>query len=120
MPGIRDRAWELGWKTALKKVGVSGGHPLFRNPPKFPSSDFDLHSIIDSPLILSSSQVPFAASAEVFAVVPPNPEAPPEAPPVGDVVPEAPHVTLEAVPEASVVMSEAPPEIDCNVDAAIL
>ena len=35
LPGIRDRAWELGWKAALKKVGVPGDSPIFRNPPKF-------------------------------------------------------------------------------------
>ncbi|XXG69613.1 hypothetical protein AAC387_Pa06g2429 [Persea americana] len=98
----------------------------FRGSPSFPESpkvsQLGLRPPFHNRLAphLNSSQVPFAASAKVCAVVPPNPEAPPEAPPVADVVPEAPQATLEAVPEASVVMSEAPPEIDCNVDAAIL
>ena len=46
---VRDRAWEIGWKAALKKVGVLGDDPAFRNPPKFPSSDSDLLSIVGQP-----------------------------------------------------------------------
>ena len=71
--GIRDGAWELGWKAALRKVGVPGDNPTVRNPPKFPSSDSDLLSIVDSPLVLGiSSQAPPPASAA--------PEATSEAP----------------------------------------
>ena len=39
LPGIRDRAWELGWKAALNKAGVPEDSPLFQNPPRFPCSD---------------------------------------------------------------------------------
>ena len=52
LPGIRGRAWELGLKAALKKVGVPEDSPIFKNPPKFLRSDSDLHSIIASPLVL--------------------------------------------------------------------
>ncbi|XXG88385.1 hypothetical protein AAC387_Pa12g0599 [Persea americana] len=128
LPGIRDRAWELGWKAALKKVGIFGDRFFFRNPPRFPSSDSDLHYIIDSPLVLSSSQVPPAANAA--------PEVPPEAPPTASAVPEASSEappTASAMPEAVPVVSEtvlvgpkesaavskagAPQGIDCNVEA---
>ena len=34
LQGIRDRAWELGWKAALRKVRVPGDDPAFRNPPQ--------------------------------------------------------------------------------------
>ena len=92
LPGIQDRAWELGWKAALRKDGVPGDSLVFRNPLKFSSSDSDLHSIIDSPLATSpSSQAPPAANAgpEASAAVPSNSEVPPEAPPVADAAPEA-------------------------------
>ena len=32
LPGIRDRAWELGWKAALKKAGVPEDSLLLQNP----------------------------------------------------------------------------------------
>ena len=66
------------------KVGVPGDSPIFRNPPKSPHSDSDLHSTIASPLVLETSpQAPPAASVEARAVVHL------EAPPMADVVPEA-------------------------------
>ena len=35
LPGIRDRAWELGWKAALRKAETPEDSPLFLNPPSF-------------------------------------------------------------------------------------
>ncbi|KAJ8640726.1 hypothetical protein MRB53_017420 [Persea americana] len=106
LPGIRDRGWELGWKAALRKAGVPGDNPMLRNPPKFPSSDSDLHAIITSPPVRAPEAL----------------QAPPEAAPDAS-VPEASAVVFEATsaaPEASAVVIEAPPEIDCNVEAATL
>ncbi|XXG77289.1 hypothetical protein AAC387_Pa08g1469 [Persea americana] len=131
LPGIQDRAWELGWKAALKKAGV----PLLRNPPKFPPSDSELLAIS-----LASPCLPPQACPEASAA----PEAPSEAPPTASTyledspapaivhapseavvpessVPEASAVVFEAtstVPEVSAVMAEAAPEIDCNVKTA--
>ena len=62
LPGIRDRAWELGWKAAMKKVGIPGDSPVFRNSPKFPLLDSDLHSIIAPPSIVSPSSLAPVAS----------------------------------------------------------
>ncbi|XXG49469.1 hypothetical protein AAC387_Pa02g3648 [Persea americana] len=45
LPGIRDRAWTLGWKAALKRVGVSMDSPIFWNPPRFPRSDSELRAV---------------------------------------------------------------------------
>ena len=126
LPGIWDRAWELGWKAALKKAGVLGNSPIFRNPPNFPRSDSELQAI-SSPLPGPSSQ----ACPEVSAAS----EVPPKAPPIASAVSEAPpapevvlapleasavisEATTPAAPEASTVATEAPPEIDCNVEAA--
>ncbi|XXG88269.1 hypothetical protein AAC387_Pa12g0502 [Persea americana] len=130
LPGIRDRACELGWKEALRKVGVLGDIPVFRNPPKFPSSDSDLLSIIDSPLVPGpSSQAPPAASAapDTTSEAPPAAsatlEAASKAPPAASATPEACPVnsdTTSAGPEAGAAEPEVPPEIDCNVDAAAL
>lgn len=36
---IRQRAWELRWRAALKKARISKDDPDFKNPPKFQSSD---------------------------------------------------------------------------------
>lgn len=56
---IWDRAWEIGWKAALKKVGVPADDPIFRDPPKFPSSDSALLSVMaPSPTSCSFSEVP--------------------------------------------------------------
>ncbi|XXG77887.1 hypothetical protein AAC387_Pa08g1948 [Persea americana] len=130
--GIQDRAWELGWKAALKKVGIPRDNLLYKDPPKFPSSDSALHSIVDSPLILGlSSQAP----PEVNAA----PEVPPEAPPTASAAPEAPSKapsrasaapevvpvvsviseTTLAGPEESAVGSDAgaPAGIDYNAEA---
>ena len=110
----------------MKKVGVPEDNLVFRNPPKFSRSDSDLHSIIASPFVLGpSSLAPPAASAgpKARAVVPSNPEVPSEAPLVADVAPEARQATHEATPagpKAGAAVSEAPPEIDCIVDAAVL
>ena len=61
---IRDRAWELGWKVALRKVGVPWDDLAFRDPPKFPSSTTVLLSIVDPPFAPGpSSEAPAAASA---------------------------------------------------------
>ena len=34
LPGIRDRAWTLGWKAALKRIGVSVDSPMMRIFPQ--------------------------------------------------------------------------------------
>ena len=112
----------------MKNVKISGDHPFFGNPPKFPSSDSDLVSIIDSPLVLGISQAPPAASAapEVPPKAPPaasaTPEASSEAPPTASAAPEAVPVVSETVlvgPEESAAVSEAgaPLGIDCKVEA---
>ena len=134
LPGIQDRGWELGWKATLRKARVPGDNPMFRNPPKFPSSDSDLRAIISSPPVPGQSpQAPPVASAEARSVVPPDPlptvvaapqalQAPPEAAPEAP-IPEASAVVFEvtsAASEAIAVVIEAPPEIDCNVEAAAL
>ncbi|XXG47174.1 hypothetical protein AAC387_Pa02g1857 [Persea americana] len=128
-PGIQDRAWELGWKASLKKVGVPEDSPLFQNPPRFPCSDSELIAVSRASPHLPPQACPEASAA---------PEAPPEAP-VANANPEDSHAPtvveapLEAVapkasvPEAGAVVSEvtptapeAPSEIDCNVEAAAL
>ncbi|KAJ8624794.1 hypothetical protein MRB53_033324 [Persea americana] len=124
LPGLRDRAWELRWKAALKKVGISRDNLLYRDPHKFPSSDSALYSIVDSPLILGlSSQAPLEVNAA--------PKVPPEAPPTASAMHEAssaPEVvpvvsivskTVLAGPKESAARSDAgaPAGIDCNVEA---
>ena len=126
LPGIRDRAWELGWKAALQKAGVPEDSPLFLNASIFSCSDpgpAAVSQVCPDPSSQScpeadaAPEVPqeaLAASADpevrqVAAVV----EDPPEA---AVVVPEA----APTAPEASAVAAEFPPEIDCNVEAAAL
>ncbi|XXG59959.1 hypothetical protein AAC387_Pa04g1956 [Persea americana] len=79
---IWDRAWELGWKAALRKVGVPGDDPAFRYPPKFPSSGSVLLSIVDPPSASGpSSEAPLAASVvpeacqAISEATPTDPEA---------------------------------------------
>ena len=72
LPGIQDRAWELGWKVALKKAGVPEDNPLLRNPPRFPYSDSELAAVSRASPCLPLQACPEASAA---------PEAPPEAPP---------------------------------------
>ncbi|KAJ8618283.1 hypothetical protein MRB53_014469 [Persea americana] len=79
---IWDQAWELGWKAALRKVGVPGDDPAFRYPPKFPSSGSVLLSIVDPPSASGPSS---------------------EAPPAASVVPEA----CQAISEAALTYPEA-------------
>ena len=135
LPGIRDRAWELGWKAALHKAGVPEDSPLFLNPPNFSCSDSGLVAVSQvfnlpsqaCPEANAAPGVPqeaVAASADpegcqMTAVV----EAPPEAVAPEASIPEAGMAVPEAIPtapEASVVVAEVPPEIDCNVEAAAL
>ena len=115
MQRILERAWELGWRAALKKAGVPEDDPTFRHPPKFQSS----------------------GTAPSFKTGPPSAPGPFEAHPVVDDVVEA--VTLQAVPKACPVDPTACPtnpkasraepevlpevaaaqmEIDCNAEAA--
>ncbi|XXG47104.1 hypothetical protein AAC387_Pa02g1803 [Persea americana] len=47
LPGIRDKAWTLGWRAALKRVGVPTDSPIFQNSPRFPRSDSELHRAQD-------------------------------------------------------------------------
>ncbi|XXG54224.1 hypothetical protein AAC387_Pa03g2165 [Persea americana] len=125
LPGIRDRAWELGWKAALHKAGVPEDSPLFLNAPRFSCSDSELAAVSQA------SVLPSQSCPEANAV----PGAPQEAPAVSadpegcqvaavvEVPPEDVAVVPEAAPtatEASAVVAEVPPEIDCNVEAAAL
>ena len=125
MKGIWDRAWELGWKAALRKVGVSGDDFVFRNPPKFPTSDPALHSIIDPPAAPgASSEAPLAA-ANAVPEAGPSSEAPPAAanamPEAGasTEVPPAIPISEAASTDPKAILSEAgaPQGIDCNVEA---
>ena len=121
LPGIRDRAWELGWKAALRKAGVPEDSPLFLDAPRFSCSDPGPAAVSQVSSDPSSQSCPEANSApgahpealaegcQVAAVV----EVPPEA---AVVVPE----TAPTATEASTVAAEVPPEIDCNVEAAAL
>ncbi|XXG47689.1 hypothetical protein AAC387_Pa02g2290 [Persea americana] len=87
-----------------------------RNPPKFPSSDSDLLSIIDSPLVPDPSSQALPATSTA-------PEAASEAPQAASAAPEALPVSIEttsAGPKAGAVEPEVPPEINCNIDAAAL
>ena len=81
----------------MKKVGIPGDNLLYKNPPKFPSSDSALHSIFNLPLALGISQAPPAASVA--------PEVHPEAPPVASAAPEA---SSEGPPTASVAPEAVP------------
>ncbi|XXG54910.1 hypothetical protein AAC387_Pa03g2678 [Persea americana] len=135
LPGIRDRAWELGWQAALRKAGVPEENPLFLNPPGFSCSDLGLAAVSQAANLPSQSSpeanaAPGAPQEAVAASVDPEGcqmtvvvEAPPEAvapeasiPEAGVAVPEA----IPTAPEASTVVAEVPPEIDCNVEAAAL
>ena len=121
LPGIRDRAWELGWKAALRKAGVPEDSPLFLDAPRFSCSDPGPAAVSQVSSDPSSQSCPEANAApgahpgalaegcQVAAVV----EVPPEA---AVVVPE----TAPTATEASTVAAEVPPEIDCNVEAAAL
>ncbi|XXG54909.1 hypothetical protein AAC387_Pa03g2677 [Persea americana] len=91
LPGIRDKAWTLEWKAALKRVGVPTDSPIFQNSPRFPRSDSELRVV--------SEFVPVPSSSEV----PPAPVTP--APPVA---PET----------ASAVPSESATGTNCNKGAA--
>ena len=115
----------------LKKVGIPRDNLLYRDPPKFPSSDSALHSIVNSPLILGlSSQAPpeVNVALEVPSEAPPKasaaPEASSEAPSSSSTAPEVVPVisvvseTVLAGPEESAARSDAgaPAGIDCNVE----
>ncbi|XXG68535.1 hypothetical protein AAC387_Pa06g1598 [Persea americana] len=126
LPGIRDRAWELGWKAALLKAGVPEDSPLFLNAPRFSCSDPGLAAVSQVSSDPSSQSCPEANAApgahpEALAV-----SADPEGCQVAAVVevpPEAVVVVPETAPtatKASTVAAEVPPEIDCNVEAAAL
>ncbi|XXG74042.1 hypothetical protein AAC387_Pa07g2863 [Persea americana] len=126
LPGIRDRAWELGWKAALRKAGVPEDSPLFLNAPRFSCSDPGPAAVSQVSSNPSSQSCPEANAApgahpEALAV-----SADPEGCQVAAVVevpPEAAVVVPETTPtatEASTVAAEVPPEIDCNVEAAAL
>ena len=126
LPGIRDRAWELGWKAALEKAGVPEDSPLFLNALRFSCSDPGLAAMSQV-----SSDPPSQSCPEAIAA----PEVPQEASVVSadpggcqvaaavEVPPEAAVVCHETAPtatEASTVAAEIPSEIDCNVEAAAL
>lgn len=87
MQQIRERAWKLGWRAALRKVGVSEDDPAFRNPPKFPSSGS----------VVLSTVAPLSALG-------PSSEAPPA---VASVDPPSASEMPPEVPEARLVISEA-------------
>ncbi|XXG54674.1 hypothetical protein AAC387_Pa03g2493 [Persea americana] len=142
LPGIRDRAWELGWKAALHEAGVPEDSPLFVSLPSFPCPDPGPLAAVSQ----VSSDPPSQSCPEANAApeVPPSqscpeanaaPEVPQGAPVVSadsgdcqvaavvEVSPEAAVVVPETAPattEVSTVAAEVPPEIDCNVEAAAL
>ena len=124
LPGIRDRAWELGWKAALQKAGVPEDSPLFLNAPRFSCSDPGLAAVSQVSSDPPSQSCPEATAAPEALQEAPAASADPEDCQVAAVVeipPEAAVVVPEAAPaapEASAV--EVPPEIDCNVEAAAL
>ncbi|XXG88793.1 hypothetical protein AAC387_Pa12g0959 [Persea americana] len=95
LPGIRDRAWTLGWKAALKRVRVSIDSPIFWNPPRFPCSDSELRAVSEFAPVPSASEVALAPSALEVAPAP-------------LVVPET----------ASAIPSESATGTDCNKEAA--
>ena len=126
LPGIRDRAWELGWKAALHKAGVPEDSPLFLNAPRFSCSDPGLAAVSQVSSDPPSQSCPEATAAPEALQEAPAASADPEDCQVAAVVevpPEAAVVVPEAAPtapEASAVAAEVPPEIDCNVEAAAL
>ncbi|XXG77672.1 hypothetical protein AAC387_Pa08g1780 [Persea americana] len=66
LPGIRDRAWTLGWKAALKRIGVSVDNPIFRNPPRFPRSDSEQRAVSEfAPAPFASEVTPAPSASEV-------------------------------------------------------
>ncbi|XXG60850.1 hypothetical protein AAC387_Pa04g2660 [Persea americana] len=70
--GIRDRAWTLGWKAALQRVGAPMDSPIFWNPPRFPRSDSELRAI--------SEFAPAPSASEVALAPPVVPETAPAVP----------------------------------------
>ncbi|XXG50258.1 hypothetical protein AAC387_Pa02g4303 [Persea americana] len=74
LPGIREKAWALGWKAALRRVGVPPDSPIFQNSPRFPRSDSELRAVSGIAPVPSASEVPPAPAA-------PAPPAVPEAAP---------------------------------------
>ena len=93
--GIRDRAWTLGWKAILKRVGVSVDSPIFQNSPRFPRSDSELRAVSEFAPVPPALEVASAPSSLEVAPAPP-------------VVPET----------ASAVPSESATGTNCNKGAA--
>ena len=71
LPGIRDKAWTLGWKAALKKVGVPTDSPIFQNSPRFPRSDSELRAVSEFAPVPPASEVASAPSSLEVAPAPP-------------------------------------------------
>ncbi|KAJ8629333.1 hypothetical protein MRB53_022656 [Persea americana] len=70
LPGIRDKAWILGWKAALRRAGVPTDSPIFQNSPRFPRSDSELRAVSGIAPGPSASEVPPAPVAPASPVVP--------------------------------------------------
>ncbi|XXG79747.1 hypothetical protein AAC387_Pa09g0750 [Persea americana] len=70
LPGIREKAWALGWKAALRRVGVPPDSPIFQNSPRFPRSDSELRAVSGIAPVPSASEVPPAPVAPAPPVVP--------------------------------------------------
>ncbi|XXG88079.1 hypothetical protein AAC387_Pa12g0338 [Persea americana] len=70
LPGIREKAWALGWKAALRRVGVPPDSPIFQNSPRFPRSDSELRAVSGIAPAPSASEVPPATVAPAPPVVP--------------------------------------------------
>ncbi|XXG87329.1 hypothetical protein AAC387_Pa11g2042 [Persea americana] len=77
LPGIREKAWALGWKAALRRVGVPPDSPIFQNSPRFPRSDSELRAVSGIAPAPSASEVP---PATVVPAPPVVPEAAPAVP----------------------------------------
>ena len=70
LPGIREKAWALGWKAALRRVGVPPDSPIFQNSPRFPRSDSELRAVSGIAPAPSASEVPLATVAPAPPVAP--------------------------------------------------
>ena len=59
---INQKVWKFGWMANLKKAGVSKDHPVYKNPPKFPSSDPGSSSTPDPSFEADAAQIGIGAN----------------------------------------------------------
>ncbi|KAJ8644503.1 hypothetical protein MRB53_006251 [Persea americana] len=101
LPGIRDRAWELGFSCSDSKLAAVSQASVLPSQ-SCPEANAVPGAPQEAPAVSADPE-----GCQVAAVV----EVPPED---VAVVPEA----APTATEASAVVAEVPPEIDCNVEAA--